>query len=248
MNRREFLTASAAVTATAALPASAGPAFANPHGRVNRRAIAQVMGSGKVTVTTSGGRTLPELIPDRGPVLRFGSARRAGLIPEYADLIPADAAAGLQPGTGVNGHAVYPGEVVIAGRNAVVAEYAAAGDNLRYADEQGDELPQDQWIPTGVDTLYDLASLSKLFTSTVAVQLIQQGRLALDETVVRYLPAFDNNGKGDITILQLLTHVSGLPPDPSPPLWTYQTTAAGSTWLPSRSPMDQSRSMTTGGT
>ena len=76
-----------------------------------------------------------------------------------------------------------------------------------------------------VDTIYDLASLSKLFTSTAAVQLIQQGRLPLDETVVRYLPAFDNNGKGDITILQLLTYVSGLPPDPSPPLWTYQTMA-----------------------
>lgn len=209
MDRRRFLAASAAVTATAAVPSLAGPAFA----------------AGQVTVTTSGGRTLPELIPDGGPVLHFGSPLQAGLVPEYADRIPADAAAGLQPGTGVNGHPVYPGEVVIAGRNGVVAEYAAAGYNLRYADEQGDELPHDQWIPTTLDTIYDLASLSKLFTSTVAVQLIQEGRLALDDKVVRYLPAFDNNGKGDITILQLLTHTSGLPPDPSPALWTYPTMA-----------------------
>jgi CubicO group peptidase (beta-lactamase class C family) len=225
MDRRRFLAASAAVTATAALPSLAGPAFATSRGRVNRLAMPRVTDSGDVTVTTSGGRTLPELIPEGGPVLRFGSPRQAELIPEYADLIPADAAAGLQPGTGVNGHPVYPGEVVIAGRNGVVAEYAAAGYNLRYADEQGGELPQDAWIPTTVDTIYDLASLSKLFTSTVAVQLIQQGRLALADTVVTYLPAFDNNGKGDITILQLLTHVSGLPPDPSPALWTHATMA-----------------------
>jgi CubicO group peptidase (beta-lactamase class C family) len=225
MDRRTFLAASAAATAAAALPSLAAPAFATSRGRVNRLAVPRATASGQVTVTTSGGRTLPELIPRGGPVLRLGSATQAGLTPEYADLIPADAAAGLQAGTGLNGHPVYPGEVVIAGRNGVVAEYAAAGYNLRYADQQGTELPQDQWIPTTKDTIYDLASLSKLFTSTVAVQLIQQGRLALDDSVVKYLPAFDNNGKGDITILQLLTHISGLPPDPSPALWTYQTMA-----------------------
>jgi CubicO group peptidase (beta-lactamase class C family) len=225
MDRRKFLTAAAAVTAATALPSLTEPAFAKPSGRINRRAVPRATESGEVTVTTSGGRTLPELIPDGGPVLRFGTARQAGLVAQYADLIPADAAAGLQPGTGLNGHPIYPGEVVIAGHNGVVAEYAAAGYNLRYADQQGTELPQDQWIATTKDTLYDLASLSKLFTSTVAVQLIERGQLALDDTVVKYLPAFDNNGKGDITILQLLTHISGLPPDPSPALWTYPTMA-----------------------
>ena len=225
MDRRKFLTAAAVVTATTAFPSLAEPAFAVPRGRVNRRAVAGATESGQVTVTTSGGRTLPELIPDGGPALRYGTARQAGLVDQYADLIPTDAAAGLQPGTGLNGHPVYPGEVVIAGRNGVIAEHAAAGYNLRYADQQGDELPHDQWIPTTKDTIYDLASLSKLFTSTIGVQLIQQGRLALDDTVVTYLPAFDNHGKGDITILQLLTHTSGLAPDPSPALWTYPTMA-----------------------
>jgi CubicO group peptidase (beta-lactamase class C family) len=225
MRRRRFLTAAATVTAAAAMPSltDGAAAFATPRPGVDRKAVRQVTGSGTVTVTTSGGRTLPELIPDGGPTIHFGTAEQAGLIPEYASKIPADAAAGLQLGTGLNGHAVYPGEVVIAGRNGVVVAYAAAGYNLRYADQQGDELPQDQWIPTTLDTIYDLASLSKLFTSTVAVQLIQQGRLGLGDTVVKYLPAFGGNGKGDITILQLLTHTSGLPPDPSPALWTYQT-------------------------
>ncbi len=228
MRRRTFLTAAAAAAAAAAAPslADGATALAAPRPGAARRTLSgRVTGSPAVTVTTSGGRTLPELIPDGGPRVRYGSAEQAGLIPQYASVIPADAAAGLQPGTGLNGHAVYPGEVVIAGRNGVVAAYAAAGYNLRYANQQGDELPPDQWIPTTLDTIYDLASLSKLFTSTVAVQLMEQGRLALDDTVVTYLPAFGNNGKAGITILQLLTHTSGLPPDPSPALWTYPTMA-----------------------
>lgn len=224
MRRRQFFTVAATVAAATAVPGltDAARAATRPV-RHGTPFAAPNAASGTVTVTTSGGPTLAELIPNGGPVLRYGSAAEAGLISQYADLIPADAAHGLQPGTGLNGHPVYPGEVVIAGRGGVVAANAAAGYNLRYADQQGDELPRSQWIATTLDTIYDLASLSKLFTSTVAVQLIQQGRLALDDTVVKHLPAFDNNSKGGITILQLLTHTSGLPPDPSPALWTYAT-------------------------
>lgn len=178
-----------------------------------------------VTVTTSGGRALDELIPYGGPVLRYGTPARARLLQQYADLVPGDAAAGLQPGTGAGGHPMYPGEVVIAGRDGVVAEFGADGYNLLYADHQGDLLPGSQWIKTTTDTIYDLASLTKLFTATVAVQLMQRGRLALDDTVVKYLPDYASNGKGDITMLHLLTHTSGLRPDPSPALWTYATHA-----------------------
>ena len=45
----------------------------------------------------------------------------------------------------------------------------------------------------------------------------------LDATVASYIPAYAQNGKGDITIRQLLTHTSGLAPDPDPPLWQYPT-------------------------
>ena len=55
------------------------------------------------------------------------------------------------------------------------------------------------------------------------MQQIQAGKLDLNATVASYLPAFASNGKGDITIEQLLTHTSGLPADPSPALWTYAT-------------------------
>ncbi|MFI5776851.1 serine hydrolase [Nocardia sp. NPDC051570] len=183
------------------------------------------MTSGQITVTTSGGRTLDELIPDHGPVLRHGTPDQARLLTRYADRTPVDAAAGLRPGTGSDGHPMYPGEVVLAARDGVIAEFAADGYNLLYANQQGDLLPSDQRIETTTDTIYDLASLTKLFTATVTVRLMQDGRLSLDDTVVKYLPDYASHGKGDITILQLLTHTSGLPPDPNPPLWTYATHA-----------------------
>jgi CubicO group peptidase (beta-lactamase class C family) len=65
-------------------------------------------------------------------------------------------------------------------------------------------------------TLFDMASLTKVIATTTAVmQLYEQGKIHLDDKVSQYLPKFAKNGKGDITIRQLLTHSSGLKPDVS---------------------------------
>ncbi|WP_225977015.1 serine hydrolase domain-containing protein, partial [Streptomyces griseus] len=53
------------------------------------------------------------------------------------------------------------------------------------------------------------ASISKLFTSILAVQRIERGALELEATVASYLPEFAGGGKQDITVRQLLTHTSG---------------------------------------
>ncbi|WP_211229460.1 serine hydrolase domain-containing protein [Nakamurella lactea] len=174
-----------------------------------------------VSSTAGGGPQLDDLIGHRATTLRMGTPKQAGLLPGYADKIPVDNAYGSELGSGNNGHQRHSGSVVLAARNGVIAEYAAGGYNLRYADWAGTELPRDQWIPATKDTLYDLASLTKLFTSIVAMQLVDRGRLDLDATVASYLPAFAANGKQAVTIRQLLTHTSGLPPDPVPGLWTY---------------------------
>jgi uncharacterized protein YbbC (DUF1343 family) len=68
--------------------------------------------------------------------------------------------------------------------------------------------------PMTLDTEFDLASLTKVIATTTAVlQLVETQRLALDAPVARYWPAFAANGKGAVTIRQLLAHTSGLPPD-----------------------------------
>ena len=67
--------------------------------------------------------------------------------------------------------------------------------------------------PMTEDTIFDLASLTKVVATTPSVmKLFEQGRIRLDDPVTDYLPAFQG-GHSDITIRNLLTHFSGLRPD-----------------------------------
>jgi uncharacterized protein YbbC (DUF1343 family)/CubicO group peptidase (beta-lactamase class C family) len=68
--------------------------------------------------------------------------------------------------------------------------------------------------PMSVDTIFDIASLTKVVATTTAImQLVEQGKIRLNDPVVRYLPEFGQNGKQDVTVRELLTHFSGLPKD-----------------------------------
>ena len=65
-----------------------------------------------------------------------------------------------------------------------------------------------------VDTIFDLASLTKVVATTTAVmQLVDQGKVRPNDPVVKYIPEFGQNGKADITVRDLLTHYSGMEPD-----------------------------------
>ena len=61
------------------------------------------------------------------------------------------------------------------------------------------------------DTIFDLASVTKTFTTIAVMQQVEAGRVELDEPVATYLPAFAENGKEDVTVRDLLTHTGGLP-------------------------------------
>lgn len=62
------------------------------------------------------------------------------------------------------------------------------------------------------NTLYEIASFSKSFTSTAAMILTEQGKLKLDASIADYLPSVPDNCKG-ITVRHLMQHVSGMPRD-----------------------------------
>lgn len=65
-----------------------------------------------------------------------------------------------------------------------------------------------------LNTIFDLASLTKVIVTTTSVmQLVEEGKIRLNDPVAKYLPEFAQNGKQDITLRQLLTHFSGLDPD-----------------------------------
>lgn len=90
----------------------------------------------------------------------------------------------------------------------IVGEHAT-GYALLYADDST-RLPEAQRIAATQDTIYDMASVSKLFTSIVIMQLVESGDIDLDATYGSYVPEFANGGKETITIRQMLTHTSGL--------------------------------------
>lgn len=145
------------------------------------------------------------------PTLRRGSAARAGLLSEPLEELVADAEKYLAASPA---HPWYAGAVLLAGRGGTVALHRPIGKAVRYSayDEKTDtgvEFPADEQIAMAEDTVFDLASVSKLFTSILAVQQIERGALELEATVASYLPDFAGGGKQDITIRQLLTHTSG---------------------------------------
>lgn len=101
----------------------------------------------------------------------------------------------------------WPGAVLLAAKDGKIFLHAATGHKTYQRTEtvhRGD--------------IFDLASITKVIATTTAVmQLHEQGRIELDDPVVQYLPAFRSLGKGaldksKVTIRQLLTHTSGLPP------------------------------------
>lgn len=97
----------------------------------------------------------------------------------------------------------YPGAVVAVGRHGRIALLAAVGN---YSD--GDLRPVEP------ETVYDLASLTKVIGLTSACMiLVDEGKLDLDAPVQRYLPEFRGPQKDAITIRHLLTHSAGLAAD-----------------------------------
>jgi CubicO group peptidase (beta-lactamase class C family) len=172
------------------------------------RASAMESGAGSSDMRTGAGSAASG---HGRPTLRRGSAERAGLLQEPLDQLVTDAEKFLSASPK---HPWYAGAVLLAGRGGTVALHRPIGKAVRYAsyDEKSDtgvEFPPDRQIPMAEDTVFDLASVSKLFTSILAVQQIERGTLELEAKVASYLPEFAGGGKQDITIRQLLTHTSG---------------------------------------
>lgn len=63
----------------------------------------------------------------------------------------------------------------------------------------------------GPEPVFLLASLSKPMTAAAVMSLVDQGRLSLDDRVVKFFPDFTGDGRETITIRNLLTHTAGLP-------------------------------------
>lgn len=143
-------------------------------------------------------------------VLQDGSPQAAGLI---------DAPLEHMDGTisQILARRVAPGAVVLVARRGVIAKWKAYGYAAVYTNSNFDEMAHP--VPMDKGTIFDLASVTKLFTATAVMQLWDEGKIDLDAPVAKYLPKFGVNGKSAITVRELLTHTSGLGPDPLTPLF-----------------------------
>jgi CubicO group peptidase (beta-lactamase class C family) len=93
---------------------------------------------------------------------------------------------------------IFPGCVVLASRGGRTLIHAAFGATM-YADPGS--------RPVAPDAVYDVASLTKVFTATAALALHDAGLVALDAEAAAYLPGLAARG---VSVRHLLTHTSGL--------------------------------------
>lgn len=128
-------------------------------------------------------------LPGQPTATGFDAARLAAI-----DAIAADE---IQKGN-------IPGAVVLVGRHGQLAYLKAFGDRAR--------VPAVE--PMSENTIFDMASLTKpMATATAVMILVEEGKIRLTDPVRKFLPDWNNHGKGSMTIDQLLRHRSGLLPD-----------------------------------
>ena len=97
-----------------------------------------------------------------------------------------------------------PGAVVLVGR----------GDAVVFRKAYGSRAIEPAREPMTVDSIFDLASVTKVVATTTAVmKLLEDGQIRLTDSVATYIPEFGKYGKARITLRDLLTHMSGLRPD-----------------------------------
>jgi uncharacterized protein YbbC (DUF1343 family)/CubicO group peptidase (beta-lactamase class C family) len=97
-----------------------------------------------------------------------------------------------------------PGAVVLIGRR----------DRIVYEKAIGNRALVPAVEPMTLDTIFDLASLTKVVATTTSIMmLVEEGKIRLSDRVSSLIPGFERYGKADITVRHLMTHLSGLRPD-----------------------------------
>ena len=138
------------------------------------------------------------LEPTSVPGLPLAAPEETGADPGPVRKASAAVAAAVRSGR-------IPGAVFLAGHRGRIIAFDAYGTTAP-------PLGRGSGVRVTRDTLFDLASLTKVVATTPSVHLLaERGLIDLEAPVARYLPGFAAAGKGGITIAQLLTHSGGLP-------------------------------------
>ena len=101
-------------------------------------------------------------------------------------------------------HGVPGASVAVLKGGRIVAAATAGVTNL------------DTQVPVTTDTVFQVGSITKVFTTTLIMQLVDEGLVSLDTPIVEYLPEFrvaDQATRRGVTARHLLTHTSGIDGD-----------------------------------
>jgi CubicO group peptidase (beta-lactamase class C family) len=106
-----------------------------------------------------------------------------------------------------------PGAVLVIGHGGNVVFHQAYGERQLAGEPGLDGSPPAPAEPMTEDTIFDVASLTKLLaTATAVMQLYEQGTVRFDDPVQKYLPDFNPTNdpqRAEVTVRMLLTHTSG---------------------------------------
>ena len=166
-------------------------------------------GAGPVWAQPAGtSAPVPAAASASAPPLASAAPRAtSAAAPPYAAKVQATLTKYLKPSPQRPG---YAGAVALVMQDGQTRLITAVGHALRY--QAGPvELPAAKRVAMRTDSIFDLASLTKIYTTILVLQLVDRGKVALDAPVRRYLPDFTGAGKDRITVAMLLAHTSALP-------------------------------------
>jgi uncharacterized protein YbbC (DUF1343 family)/CubicO group peptidase (beta-lactamase class C family) len=148
--------------------------------------------------------------------LAAAGSRNSGVAPPQPQVAASRGARGVAGQSAAQLAAIAPAvqQAIREGRAPGAVIVIGHAGRIVYRRAFGDRALVPRRLPMRVDTIFDVASLTKVIvTATAVMQLVEQGKLRLEDPVTAYWPEFGSNGKSEITIRELMTHYSGLPPD-----------------------------------
>ena len=149
----------------------------------------------------------------------MGSIRLLGLVAWIAaSLAGAGAAAAPPADLGARADAIVGGR--LSGRWPGRAVIVTRGGETLYRAERG-LADVEARRPITPDSVFRLGSITKQFTAAVVLQLVQEGRISLDDPVSRFFPDYPQPG-ASATVRQLLNHTSGIQSYTGIPGWMVE--------------------------
>jgi CubicO group peptidase (beta-lactamase class C family) len=126
-------------------------------------------------------------------------------------VIAADAAAAVEEATSIDSAAL--GELIervqVRGKVPGLSAAVVVGDEIVWSGAAGlADIEHD--VPATPQTVYRIGSISKPIAAVAVMQLVEQGKVSLDDPIQKYVPSFPEKEQGTVTVRHLMTHTAGV--------------------------------------